>query len=83
MLQFGTSAKPQPVLIQDNTTVPPMTSKTSTAFVDHPSEWHTTGTVTPVGKFTDATSLLIFHSISTTIDKKQESDTLTQRNHQI
>ena len=44
-----TSAKFQPVLIQDNTTVPPMTSVT---FVDHPSEWQTTGTVTPVGKFT-------------------------------
>ena len=33
-----TSAKPQLVLIQDNTTVPPMTTKTITAFVDHPSE---------------------------------------------
>ena len=39
-----TSAKPQPVLIQDNTTVPPMTTKKITAFVDHPSEWHTTST---------------------------------------
>ena len=47
-----TSAKPQPVLIQDNTTVPPPTTKTITAFVDHASQWHTTGTVTPVGKFT-------------------------------
>ena len=64
------SAQPQPVLIQDNTTVPPMTTKTITAFVDHPSEWHTTGTVTPVGKFTEAASLLISHSISTIIDKK-------------
>ena len=42
------NAKPQPVLIQDNTTVPPMATKTITAFVDHSSEWHTTGTVTPV-----------------------------------
>ena len=33
-----TSAKPQPILIQDNTTVPAMTTKTITAFVDHPSE---------------------------------------------
>ena len=33
-----TTAKPQPVLIQDNTTVPPMTTKMITAFVDHPSE---------------------------------------------
>ena len=47
-----------------------MTTKTITAFDDHSSEWHTTGTVTPVGKFTEATSLLISHSISTKIDKK-------------
>ena len=64
------SAKPQPFLIQNNTTVPPMTTKTITAFVDHPSEWHTTCTVTPVGKITEAASLLISHSISTIIDKK-------------
>ena len=64
------SAKPQPALTQDNTTVPPMTTKTITAFVDHPSEWHTTVTVTPTGKFTEAASLLISHSISTIIDKK-------------
>ena len=30
------SAKPHSVLIQDNTTVPPMTTKTITAFVDNP-----------------------------------------------
>ena len=64
------SAKPQPVLLQDNTTVPPMTTKTITAFVDHSSKWHTTGTVTPVGKFTEAASLLISQSISTINDKK-------------
>ena len=63
------SAKPQPVFFQDNTTIPPMTTKTITAFVDHPSEWHTTGTVTQVGEFTEAASLLISHSISTMIDK--------------
>ena len=50
-------------------TVPPMTTKTITVFVDHPSEWHTTGTVTPVKKFTEAASLLISYSISTIIDK--------------
>ena len=33
-----TSAKLQPVPIQDNTTVPPMKTKTITAFVDHPSQ---------------------------------------------
>ena len=65
-----TSAKPQPVLIHDNATVPPMTRKTIKAFVDHPSEWHTTGTVTPKGKFTEAARPLISQSISTIIDKK-------------
>ena len=65
-----TTVKTQPVLIQDNTTVPPMTTKTITAFVDHPSEWRTTGTVTPVGKFKEAPSLLISHFFSTIIDKK-------------
>ena len=48
------SAKPQPVLIHDSITVPQMTTKTITAFVDHSSEWNTTGTVTPVEKFTEA-----------------------------
>ena len=86
-----TSAKPQLVLIRDNTTVPPMTTKTITAFVDHASEWHTTGTVTPVGKFTEAASLLTFYSISTIIDKKTavrttnttESPYLFKKNTQI
>ena len=64
------SAKPQPVFIRDNTTVPPMTTKTMTTFVDHPSERHTTGTVTPVGKLTEAASLLISYSLSTINDKK-------------
>ena len=64
------SAKPPPVLIPDNTTVPPMKTKTITAFVDQSSKWHTTGTVTSVGKFTKAASLLISHSISTIFDKK-------------
>ena len=66
--QAGT--KPQPVLIHDSITIPQMTTKTITAFVDHVSEWNTTGTVTPVEKFTKAASLIISHSMSTIIDKK-------------
>ena len=54
-----TSGKPQPVLIHDNITIPQMTTKTITAFVDHLSEWKTTGTVTPVDKLTEAASLII------------------------
>ena len=65
-----TTAKPQPVLMQNDTTVPPMTTETITAFVDHSSKWHTTSTVTPVGKSTEAASLLKSHSMSTIMDKK-------------
>ena len=86
-----TSAKPQPVLIQDSTIVPPMKTKTITAYVHHPSEWHTIATVTPVGTFTEAESLIISHSISTIIDKKTpvritnttESPYLIRKNTQI
>ena len=47
-----------------------MTTKTITAFVDHLSEWNTTGIVTPVEKITEAASLIISHSMSTIFDKK-------------
>ena len=57
------SAKPQPVLIHDSITIPQMTTKTITAFVDHSSEWNTTGTVTPVEKIREAASLIISHSM--------------------
>ena len=65
-----TSAKPQAVLINDNITIPQMTTETITAFVDHVSEWNTTGTVTPVEKFTESASRIISHSMSTIIDRK-------------
>ena len=65
-----TCAKPQPVLIHDNITIPQMTTKTITAFVDHLSEWHTTGTVTPVEKFTEAASLIKSHSMLRIIYRK-------------
>ena len=65
-----TSAKPQDVLIQDSITIPQMKTKTITAFVDHLSEWNTTGTVTPVEKFAETASLIISHSMSTKIDRK-------------
>ena len=64
------SVKFQPVLIHDSITTPQMTTKTITAFVDHSSERNTTGNVTPVEKFTEAASLIISHSMSTTIDRK-------------
>ena len=64
------SAKPQAVLIHDSITKPQTTTKTITAFVDHISEWNTTGTVTPVEKVTEAASLIISHSMLTKIDRK-------------
>ena len=65
-----TSTKPQAVFIHDNIAIPQMTTKTITAFVDHVSEWNTTGTVTPVEKFTETASLLLSYSMSTIIDRK-------------
>ena len=62
--------KPQPVITDKTLTIPPATTKTITAFIDHPSKWNTTGTVTPLEKFTETASLLISHSISTIIDKR-------------
>ena len=66
-----TTTKPQPVNTDDALTILPTTTKTITAFVDHPSKWNTTGTVTPLEKFTETASLLISHSKSTTFDKRR------------
>ena len=65
-----TTTKPQPVITDEVLTIPPTTTKTITAFIDHPSKWITTGTVTPLEKFTETASLLISHSMSTIIDKR-------------
>ena len=65
-----TSTKPQAVLIHNNITIAQMTARTITAFVDHVSEWNTTGTVTPVEKLTETASLIISHSMSTITDRK-------------
>ena len=65
-----TTTKPQPVITDETLTIAPTTTKTITAFIDHPSKWNTTGTVTPLEKFTETASLLISHSMSTIIDKR-------------
>ena len=65
--------------------------KTITDFVDHLSKWITTGSVTPLEKFTERASLLISHSMSTIIDKKEavrvtsetESPCLNRKNTKI
>ena len=64
------TTKPQPVMMDEDLTIPPATTKTVTAFIDHPSKWKITGTVTPLEKFTETASLLISHSMSTIIDKR-------------
>ena len=65
-----TCTKPQAVLIHDSITIPQKTTKPITAFVDHVSEWNTTGTVTPVEKFTETAILIISHSMSNIFDRK-------------
>ena len=65
-----TTTKPQPVITDEVLTIPPTTTKTITAFIDHPSKWNTTGTVTPLEKFTETANLLVSHSMSTIIDKR-------------
>ena len=65
-----TSAKLQVDLINDSITILQLTTKTITAFVDHVSEWNTTGTVKPLEKFTETASLIISHPKSTITDKK-------------
>ena len=65
-----TSGKPQSNSTDDSLTIPARTTKTITAFVDHPSEWNTTGTVTPLKKFTETKNLLVFLLKSTINDKK-------------
>ena len=65
-----TTTKPQPVIIDEALTIPPTTTITITAFIDHPSKWNTTGTVTPLEKFTETASLLISYSMSTLIEKR-------------
>ena len=56
-----TTTKTQPVITDEALTIPLTTTKTITDFIDHPSQWNTTGTVTPLEKFTETASLLIFY----------------------
>ena len=65
-----TTTKPQPVITDEALTISPTTTKTITAFVNHPSKWNTTGTVIPLEKFTETANLLISHSKSTIIGKR-------------
>ena len=85
------SAKPQIVLADTTLTIPSRTTHTITAFVDQPSEWNSTGTVTPLDKYTSTASLFIPHSMSTIFGKNKavgvtntkESPYLIKKNTQI
>ena len=68
--KISANAKPQVILTNDALTDSTRTTKTITAFVDHPSEWNTTGTVTPLEKFKETANPLISLSISTILDRK-------------
>ena len=65
-----TAAESQPSFTDDALMIPPRTTKTIAAFVDHPSKWSTRGTVTPLEKFTEAESLQIFYSMLTKKDRR-------------
>ena len=65
-----TTAKTQPVITDKALAISRRTTKTTTTFFDHVSEWMKTGTVTPLEKFTETASLLISHSISTIFDNR-------------
>ena len=65
----GMNTRPEPVITDEALTIPPKTTKTITAFVDHPSKWNKIGTVTPLENFTETACLLTSHSMSTISDK--------------
>ena len=65
-----TTTKLQPVINDEALTIQPTTTKTITGFIDHPSKWNTTGTVTSLEKCTETASLLISHSMSSIIDRR-------------
>ena len=65
-----TITRPQPVITENSLTIPPTTTKLIKAFIDHPSKLNTTGTVTPLEKFTETANLLISHSMSTIVYKR-------------
>ena len=65
-----TTTKPQPFITEEALTIPPTATNTITAFIDYPSKWNTTGTVTPLEKFTETANVLISHSMSIIIDKR-------------
>ena len=73
--------KPQPVIIDDAVTIPPTTTKTITAFVDHPSKWNTTGTVTLLEKFMETDE--VDKRMAARVTNTTESPYLNKKHTQI
>ena len=65
-----TTTTPQLVITDEALTIPSRTTKTITTFVDHPSKWNTTGTLTPLEKFTETANFPTPPSMSTKNDKR-------------
>ena len=65
-----TTTKWQPVITDDALILLTRTTKTITAFVDHPSKSNTASTVTPLETFTEKGSMLSSHSMSTINDER-------------
>ena len=66
----GKTVKPQAVMIPEDITIPPMTTKTINAHANHISQFKTTGIITPVEQYTEKAVLLISHSMSTVTNKE-------------
>ena len=66
----GKTVKAQAVMIPEDITIPPMTTKTINAHANHISQFKTTGIITPVEQYTEKTTLLISHSMSTVTNKE-------------
>ena len=64
------STKPQAVMISEDITIQPMTTKTINAHANHASPFKTTGIITPVEQHSETATLLISHSMSTITDKE-------------
>ena len=62
--------KPQAVMIAEEITIQPMTTKTIKAYANHISPFKTTGIITPVEQYSETAPLLISHSMSTITDKE-------------
>ena len=80
----GMSEKLQIVIIGDALTIPPKTTKLLTAFVDHPSELNTTGTVTTLEKFTKNQSAIFIGKWQESVSESNqynESTSLDQKKH--